>query len=316
MSFLESKQQNINIEKYNLKMRGKKTRDFACLTRALLPRSRSTRNFARISSSLLPRSRSTRNFARISSSLLPRSRSGSHVGMILSFVIFITFIVFLYVVVQPAVKTGENKKTTLDYIESKIVENVSANFTSISIKIANKQSLKNQNCIKLQQFFVYSGISAYIVVKNETENVQNAYYDPATDFDDVRINRNNEDNLFFKIYYSLEFDKVPTTAINPCTLVYYNKEYNISSMTTGKYVFNTSMSELINYYKMNYEDLKEQLNVPAGSEFGFGFVQSDGTKVEVGNATGSINVFAEEVPVQYIDAKANILSGFINVKVW
>lgn len=243
-----------------------------------------------------------------------KNKRGSHVGMILSFVIFITFIVFLYVVVKPAVTTGEEKKTTLDYIESKIEENVSGEFTSISIKIKTNP---NQKCIKLEQFFVYSLVSAYVIVKNETGNIQEAYYDPATDFDDLRINRNNKNNIFFKIYYSPKFNKLLTTTINPCNLVHYITEYNITSITSGTYVFEKDIYNLTQYYKNNYEQLKTQFNIPPGNEFGFAFTNSSGGKIEASvNASKGISIYAGETPIQYIDDKANVLSGFINVKVW
>jgi len=244
------------------------------------------------------------------------NKRGSHVGMILSFVIFITFIVFLYVVVRPAVTTGEEKKTTLDYIENMIEENVSEEFTSISIKI-NSNKNPNQKCVKLEQFFVYSMVSAYMIVKNETGNVQDAYYDPATDFDDLRINRNNKNNIFLKIYYSPKFPKLLTTTINPCNLVHYLTEYNITSITSDMYVFERSIYNLTEYYKSNYEQLKTQFNIPPGNEFGFSFTNSSGEKIEASiNISKSISIYAGETPIQYIDDKANIRSGFINVKVW
>jgi hypothetical protein len=245
-----------------------------------------------------------------------KNKRGSHVGMILSFVIFITFIVFLYVVVRPAVTTGENKQSMLEYIGNKIIENTSTKLTSISIKIADKSSMKNQNCIKLEDFFLYSAVSGFLIVKNETGNIQNAYYDSNTDFNDLRINRENKNNLFFKIYYSKKFAKLPTTAISNCKLVEYVNEYNITSISATRYIFDGSMYKLIDYYKNDYEKLKSELNIPPGNEFGFGFTQSDGTKIEVGNAPESVNIYTGEISVQYIDDKANILSGFINVKVW
>ncbi len=49
-------------------------------------------------------------------------KKGSHVGMMLSFIIFITFFVFLYTVLQPIIKTEQNKKLILDSLEIELVE--------------------------------------------------------------------------------------------------------------------------------------------------------------------------------------------------
>ena len=251
----------------------------------------------------------------MSTIFLMKNRRGSHVGMILSFVIFITFIVFLYSVIRPAVTTGEEKKTTLDYIEKKIEENTSAEFASISIKIEDSTN-PSTICVNFSSFFPYSMISPRMIVKNESGDIQNAYYNISSDFDGFRLYRGNKDNLFFKVYYSPEFDKLPAGVIEPCTPVDYIREYNITSMNSGQYLFEKKVYELVDYYKNNYEKLKSELNVPTGSEFGFDFTQSNGTKFGVGNVSKSVSVYAGETPIQYIDEKANILSGFINVKVW
>jgi len=244
-----------------------------------------------------------------------RGKTGSHVGMIISFVIFITFIVFLYSVIRPSITTGEDKKTTLAYVENKIEENTSALFAEITLKIHDVQN-PSEYCVRLEKFFVYALVLAKVIVKNETGNMQNAYYDPVTDFDSLRIDRENQGNLFFKVYYSPEFNNLSITTINPCTTVHYITDYNITSVNSGNYVFEKNVYELIGYYQNDYEKLRTEFNVPPGTEFGFGFTQSNGTIITVGNAPKSIGVYAEQTPIQYIDENANVQSGFINVKVW
>ena len=76
------------------------------------------------------------------------NKLGSHVGMIISFVIFITFIVFLYSVVKPAITTGEDKKTILSALEMQILNNISANLTSASIQV-NRVLNPNNPCVEL-----------------------------------------------------------------------------------------------------------------------------------------------------------------------
>lgn len=47
---------------------------------------------------------------------------GSHVGVMLSFVIFITFIVFMFVIFEPNINLGNSKKSVLTYLEKVLVE--------------------------------------------------------------------------------------------------------------------------------------------------------------------------------------------------
>ncbi len=242
------------------------------------------------------------------------NKRGSHVGMILSFVIFITFIVFLYSVMRPIISTGEQKKSSLDYIRHQIEYNVSAEFTSISIKIFDNPS---RDCVRLEDFFLYSMIPiAKMIVKEETGAIENAYYSPVADLDDFRLDRADKQDDFFRIYYSPGFAILNNTTGMTCELVKYAKAYNITSIVSDAYVIEGKVYKIIDYYNTNYENLKKEWNIPPGSEFAFGFTRSNGTKTEVGNVSRSTSVFADETPVQYIDEGANIQSGFISVKVW
>lgn len=242
-----------------------------------------------------------------------KNRTGSHVGMILSFVIFITFIVFLYSVIKPAVNTGEDKTTTLEYVGGKITKNTSTNLTSVGLKI-NSNSNPNSNCIQLQNFLAFVDIRPPypIIVKNETGGIENAYSNNGASFANLLINRKDRNNLFFEVDFSPVFSglNLNTTPCNPIVI-----NYNISLVRTEVYVFERNMYSLIDYYKKDYEGLRNEFKIPPGNEFGFIFKQSNGTDIEVGGK-GAANIYAKEIPIQYFDDKAIVQSGFINVRVW
>jgi hypothetical protein len=241
------------------------------------------------------------------------NKTGSHVGMIISFVIFITFIVFLYSIVKPAITTGEDKKTILSALETQILENISTNFTSASVQINRLSSPTTSNCVELVNFLSFSEFyTPNIIIQNEANVIENSYSDYGSALSDVMINRKSKSSLFFKVYYSKEFSQLgsTTTSCIPVT------DYNIGSVTTDNYVFGKEVTKLMGYYNTTYENLKSYLQLPPGNEFGFGFIKSDGTEVDVGESPKSASVYAEDIPVQYVDSNANILSGFINIKVW
>jgi hypothetical protein len=153
-------------------------------------------------------------------------------------------------------------------------------------------------------------------VRNEGQDEQSAYYDPATDFNNLRINREDRENLFFKIYSSSEFEKIPETTISSCSLIDFGGGYEIGSLNSGEYIFEKNIYSLIEYYGTYYDKLKTDLRISPGNEFGFEFTLSNGTKISAIGDLPTQNIYAEDIPVQYIDDEANILSGFINVKVW
>jgi hypothetical protein len=258
------------------------------------------------------KNKKTRDPACMTHPLIPRSRSASHVGMILSFVIFITFIIFLYSVVKPAVSVGQDKKTIADYLVAMIVKNVSSDFNSTSVEMLTNPG---RSCVKLDGFFVLlvdDGVLPQCLVQNKFHVLQTSVY--FDNLGELIIDRADKTDTFFRIYTSQKYSSVGETT-KTCTLV-TQANYKIGVITNSKYPFGSNLNSLIENYKSNYEQVKTDLKVPPGTEFGFGFRQSDGTNIEVGEVPATANVYAEEIPIQYIDDKANILSGFINIKVW
>jgi len=244
-----------------------------------------------------------------------KNEKGSHVGMILSFVIFITFTVFIYTVITPNVDTAESKKTLLNEIGLALIKNMSSEFTSLSVNIP-ATSNPSTNCISLEGILFYAEISPNVIVRNSAQTGQPTYYDPATDFNNLRINRISRTDLFLKIYSSPEFAKLSTSTIPSCSIVPFDGGYKIGSLNSGQYIFEKNMYSLAGQYKLNYNGLKTELKISPGNEFGFEFTLSNGTKITAMNDLPTQNIYAEDLPVQYIDGNANILSGFINIKVW
>jgi len=248
-----------------------------------------------------------------------KNKKSSHVGMIISFVVFITFIVFLYSVIRPAISTGQDKKTIADYLVVKIIENVSSNLTSTSIEIDSHHN-PNKDCIILKNIMAISELVPeppipYMIIKNEDGNEQEAHNNYPTFDADLKIMRDSRSDKFFRIYYSPEFPRLISDSTSGCRAIELN-DYSISIIKTGKFSFESNLNYLINHYEGNYEQLKTELNVPPGTEFGFGFIQSNGTRIDVGEIPSTADVYAAEIPIQYIDNSVNIQSGFINIKVW
>ncbi len=236
---------------------------------------------------------------------------GSHVGMILSFVIFITFIIFLYTILRPAVNiTGADKKSIMSYLEKSLIENVSANFTSASVEINNSKNPAG-TCVKLLNFLLTTDMSPpTLIVKNETGGIQASNQD----LFNLVIIRAERNNRFFKIYYSSEFKRINVTEAACAVLT--DKEYKMGLVKTEETIFERKLYNIIDDYRNDYERLRGELKTPPGSEFGIIFTQSNGTKIEVGNTPKSASVYAEEIPVQYIDDYANTHSGYLGIKIW
>lgn len=253
-------------------------------------------------------------------------KKGSHVGMILSFVLFITFVVFLYTLLNPSVGNVESKRTLLNEIGLRIIQNMSVDFSIISVSIDSSTN-PSTKCVNLKEFLFASGIalielseegevSARVIIKDEENQIQNVYYDLDSNLS-ILVDRTTKDYRFFKIYHSPVFEPLEKASMSSCKSIDFEEGYVIGSINTGKYIFEKNLYDLIERYEINYEKLKRELKISSGNEFAFDFGLNDGTILSVmEDSPSSGNVYAEEIPVQYVDDEANILSGFINIKVW
>jgi len=234
-------------------------------------------------------------------------KKGSHVGTMLSFVIFLTFLVFLYSVIKPIIETGQDKKSILDSLETNILDKVSSDLFEVTI---TTDPLDWQDCIRLNGLLSEIEINSKIIVKNENGEILG--FDISGD--DLEINRNDFHNIFFKIYHAEEFEDL--TGTYSCE----SRDYEIGFIKNETYAFETKINELIDEYgkfgSEDYEALKEELKVPYRNDFGFSFIDNEEIETIVGDKEITTNVYVEKIPIYYVDDNANVLLGFINIRVW
>ena len=235
------------------------------------------------------------------------NKKGSHIGFVLSFIIFTTFLIFLYpLLIKPAIESNKDNQYLLDGLKIKLTEEISAELTISSVE-ANTGT--NQNCIELSNFISNTGINSNIIIKNHVGVIQQGNVSG----DSLRINRGDNNDVFFKVSYSEEFD-VLNDPIITCKKIQEN-QYEIGLVRTEKYVFETKIINLINRYESNYESLKITLELPERNEFDFSFIYDNKTSIGIKKEV-SVNIYAKDIPVQYVNKKGDILLGNINIRIW
>ncbi len=239
-----------------------------------------------------------------------KNKRGSHVGMILSFVIFVTFLVFLYSILQPSIKVKQDKENLLKNLKTELTEKFSADIGVITFVI---NITTNEECVNLEGM-VSQLPNSHIVIKNESSDVVTAVIDGG-DSNNLLLDRSGTGNNFFKIYHSDEFAGLVTDEINPCDDVSEDK-YVFKSIDTGEEIFYSKINETKEEYEADYVQLKDELNIPGGSEFSFIFKGEDGSVIATDEKNVSTSVYAEQVPILYVDNEANIKSGFLIIRVW
>ncbi|MEK6926530.1 MAG: hypothetical protein AABW50_04600 [Nanoarchaeota archaeon] len=219
-------------------------------------------------------------------------KRGSHVGMIASFAIFILFLVAMYSVFEPALRTQKDKQNIVNYLENALINEFSGNLTTVAI------SPYSGNCSQIDNSELgFLGLNAVVRDKN-------AVIGSELRGQDLIVEATSE-NIAWIYYANVSFVNT-ATAETGCTTA------EIKSITTTEEIY----EEKILYGINNFQNLKDSLNVPPGSEYGFSFLMNNGTEFKANDIQASQDVYSKEILIQYINSNAEKLSGKIILKTW
>ena len=237
-------------------------------------------------------------------------KRGSQVGFVLSFVIFVTFIFFLFIIVKPSLKTSTSNNLPQN-LAGRIIDAASANITTISVSF-NKSD--PESCLQMQNFFSNTGAGANLTAGDENGGI------PALQISnkgtDLYITKNASAS-FVKIYDSSEFPRTTIGNLGGCKLVSEGSGYSLGLIKTDKEIFISKIIDLIGNYTANYDGFKDYLKVPKSNDFAFSFLYNNGTVLNTpGTRAANVNIYAYETPIQYMTSGGKVESGFINVRTW
>lgn len=237
------------------------------------------------------------------------NKKGSHVGMVLSFVIFVTFLFFIYTILSPSVSVEREKQDLLEYLKFNLVKSLSDNVTIATIRL-NDGFNPGKTCISLNLGSSFSQFGNPIV-KDSSGNMLTS----STTSNPLVIKWVAENGLFLKIYYSNQFTPSILSDTN-CKFLAEGIDYEIGSVMTSQYVFVSKVDDFKADYVRDYEEVKKNFNFPNASDFDFSFDLGGGEPIDSIEENVPANVYAEEIPVQYVDNTANIKYGFLKLRVW
>jgi hypothetical protein len=232
-------------------------------------------------------------------------KKASHVGIILSFVVFITFVVFLFSILSPSIQTNQDKQFVMDYLKQELQKQFSGELEKTTISI-DPDNLDNKDCITLIGF-MKNFLEEDLVVKVEEERVDHSMAGNQLSFERGNFERIAE------IYYSEELNSETGSPSVPCDPI-QEEDYNIKLVKDSNPIFYSKIETATN----NFEDFKASLEIPPQFDFSFELESSEGEIIfEVENKIPQgVDVFSEQIPIQYLDENAELMSGFINIKVW
>lgn len=239
-----------------------------------------------------------------------RNKRGSHVGVMISFMVFITFIFFLRVILEPTLTSNQDKEVMLNEVEKKIINETSVEMTTITIDI---NSATTQNCVSIASFISEFGIDSNIVVKNKNGNIISSSVSP-TESNTLQINRGSTTDNFFKVYNSEAFSAVSSASLS-CQSISENTNFEYGITKKDDYVSEEKIIFLIESYA-DYEAMKSDLKIPNSTDIAISFEYADGSSIGTNKTEPTTNIFAREKQINYINENAEINSGKLKIKVW
>jgi len=239
-----------------------------------------------------------------------KNKRGSHIDAIISFMVFIGIIIFLYAVIQPKVASQQDKMEMLGYAEAQIAENVSANLTTVPIGIK-----ASGNCFEFTGFSTVTGISSPHAIIGDGS----ATYSLGSSSGDIYVSSVGNLPSFLILSDSPIFSETGSFQGETCKALTYGASengYTVGEVRTDRYIFSSEISKVISDYSSNYDKVKQQLSIPAGTDFGFSFTYQNQTNIGTDDYPPSQNVYVENFPVRYIDESGNIKAGNLVIRIW
>ncbi len=228
------------------------------------------------------------------------SRGISHIEVILSFVIFVTFLIFAFYYFSPF-KADDGLSTFGEYVSNKILQESSIvvekysifiKSDSILVSLDSPSELNNPGMLARNSLGqkVDSGISGEIITFS------------------------NPPNRFVIAYFSTYLDRNQLIGGDFLT----PENYSISSSETLEIISEGKLVELNSTYYGDYETLKSRLNIPHTRDFGFRIEFDNGETILADREhSQNIEVFSKERRVEIL-RNTNKVEEFatLTVMVW
>ncbi|MBS3094951.1 hypothetical protein J4474_04755 [Candidatus Pacearchaeota archaeon] len=240
------------------------------------------------------------------------NKRGSHVGMVISFLIFILFLIFIYAALQPAIKLERDKKVILEGVKNKIINYFDVNLTTVIIEVKKQENPgAGIDCLKfnLNKIILDPSEKSFFVRTidgNPVEfNIEN---------NQLKIEWDGNSGVFYKIYISEQ--NFSSGLFSPTNCVDFTElDYEIRATQKEKYLGLDKIIYFMNHSVENKEANKEYLRVPKDSEFDISVV-SDEINFPYPENNLKTNVYSEEIPLKYLNNQARIVPFFMRIRVW
>jgi len=242
------------------------------------------------------------------------NKRGSHVGVVISFVIFVTFLVFLYTIISSLSVKEREKEYMVDYLIANLMNSSSETISTLVLNV-NQPTGNNRYCINIQSIDIEQIPVEY------RDNLLFKYGDQALSYKLQNIN-----TIWVKIPQEhfqgiilVQFSESITPNMDETMSGCDPHPYPMGDIKEITNIFESMLYELAEMHETNYEEFKEFLGLSPDLDFNF-YVLNAEREIVISAVHAepprSESVYVEEVPLQYVDEEGNIHFGFLKVEIW
>jgi len=233
-------------------------------------------------------------------------RSQSHVEMIVSFVLFVGFVVFLLLMFNP------QKYTPLSYgainvVQASLMKNLSIdyNYTSVILNETTSGALSG-SCFEIDPI---DGINGAIAVKDMNGLLTSSKKESGK----IIIEHRNSQRFYG--VYSSDFFSESGGCSSPVPLT-KPQNYSLGILTTKNAVLYENIQELNKSYYSDYTELKKSLGIKNDFSFTIRRNETDILFNTISEQPENINILSREIPFLSINKTGDTENLFINLGVW
>jgi len=259
--------------------------------------------------------------------LKKNKRAISHIEVIISFVIFVSFVGFLLIIFNP-IKMGSPKIYFLDVTENEIMNKVSTFLYKTAIKvdteaIANfgeSEEFNDAVCVKISKDEVIADVELLnnpipLLVKNIGLNILQTKTPGSSD--KIFFTKSDESEQFYRFYYSKELLERNNDDLDDCYNLDNKEKYKKAETVKYEVASYKKLEALFGNYSTNYTQLRQSLNL--NNHFYIQLTNTQGEiifKPEEKYALTGIEVYARGIPIEVLDKDGNINPYILTIQAW
>jgi hypothetical protein len=239
--------------------------------------------------------------------LFKSNRSQSHVEMIVSFVLFVSFVVFLLLMFNPQKYTPVSYGS-IDGVQTSLMENISVEYDYASVILVPGSTPAASTCFKIEPI---TGINKTSAVKN---SIGSQTYSNIGDDGKITIKSTNLER-FYEIYSSNFFSELESEcSVEPVQLT-KSEDYSLGILTTRSAVLYENIEKLNKLYYLDYDGLKKNLGIK--KDFSFIIRRDEDILFDTtSKQPENINILSREIPFLSMNKTGSTENLFINLGVW